>query len=129
MKAENFEDLTILQKSRELVNTIYTLTRKDKFSKNWALTDQIRRASISVMSNIAEEFERGSNTEFIQFLFIAKGSCGEVRSQGYIAYDQTYITKDEMNELINFSKKLSAMISNFITYLKKSDFKVPKFIK
>jgi four helix bundle protein len=129
MRAKGFEELYIWQKARELVNIIYTLTRKDKFSKDWALTDQIRRAAISVMSNIAEGFERGSNSEFIQFLYIAKSSCGEVRSQGYIANDQAYINKEELNKLIDITKQTSAMISNFISYLKKSNLKGSKFTK
>ncbi|MFH0889002.1 MAG: four helix bundle protein [Planctomycetota bacterium] len=129
MKAKGFEELYIWQKARELVNIIYTLTRKDRFSNDWALTDQIRRAAISVMSNIAEGFERGSNSAFIQFLYIAKGSCGEVRSQGYIANDQTYINKEELNKLIDITKQTSAMISNFISYLKKSNLKGSKFTK
>lgn len=128
MKADNFEDLKVWQKARELVSIIYTLTKKDKFSKDWGLIDQIRRAAISVLSNIAEGFERGSNTEFIQFLYIAKGSCGEVRSQGYVAFDHAYINKEELNKVIDDGKKLSSMISNFISYLKRSGFKGPKYI-
>jgi len=127
MKGKSFEDLHIWQKAKEMVNLIYTFSRKEKFSKDWSLTDQIRRSAISVMSNIAEGFERGSNREFIQFLYIAKGSSGEVRSQGYIAFDQVYITKDELNKLTEMTKQISGMITNFISYLKKSDLKGPKF--
>lgn len=120
MKAKYFEDLEIWKIARELTNKIYNITKKDMFSKDYGLVDQIRRASVLVMSNIAEGFERGTNTEFIQFLYIAKGSCGEVRCQSYIAYDQSYISKEEFNELINLTKKLSIMISNFIDYLRSS---------
>jgi four helix bundle protein len=81
------------------------------------------------MSNIAEGFERGGNQEFVQFLYVAKASCGEVRSQIYIALDQSYVTSAEINELTNSFKRLSSMISNLITYLRKSGMKGEKFIK
>jgi len=91
--AKMFEELQIWQKARELVKAIYKLSMTDKFKKDYSLVDQIRRSSVSIMSNIAEGFERGSNTEFIQFLYIAKGSAGEVRTQLYIAYDLKYILR------------------------------------
>ena len=87
MKVERLEDLNIWQRARKMTQEIYTITEKPKFSKDYALKDQIRRAGVSVMSNIAEGFERGSNKEFVQFLYIAKGSIGEVRSQLYVALD------------------------------------------
>jgi len=129
MKAENFEELHIWQKAREVVNLVYEMTRKERFSKDWGLVDQIRRSAVSVMSNIAEGFERGGNAEFIQFLYIAKGSCGEMRSQVYIAYDQKYISEQELNKSVPQAKQISGMIANFISYLKKSNFKGPKFTK
>lgn len=79
--AQYFEDLHIYQRARELVNAIYTVTRDSDFRRDSSLVDQIRRVSVSIMSNIAEGFERGGKAEFIQFLYIAKGSCGEVRGQ------------------------------------------------
>ncbi len=88
MTVKYFEDLEIWKLAREVTNRVYSLTRKDAFSKDFGLVDQIRRASVSVMSNIAEGFERGGNQEFIQFLFIAKASYGEARCQLHIAYDQ-----------------------------------------
>jgi four helix bundle protein len=127
MKAEGFEDLVIWKQSRELVNQTYTITRKDKFSKDWALVDQIRKAAISVMSNISEGFERGSNTEFMQFLYIAKASCGELRSQLIIAYDQGYINKEEFNDTYNLARKDAGIIGNFINYLKASKIKGSKY--
>ena len=84
--AKMFEELQIWQKARELVKTIYKFSLSAPFKKDYSLSDQTRRSSVSVMSNIAEGFERGSNTEFIQFLYIAKGSAGEVRTQLYIAW-------------------------------------------
>ena len=83
MQIKNFEDLEIWKDARVLTRAIYQLTRDVKFAKDFALRDQIRRAAISVMSNIAEGFERGGNQEFIQFLFIAKASCGAKRAHNY----------------------------------------------
>jgi len=94
MRITNFEDLDVWKKSRKLVNEIYSLTKKQRFSKDFGLVDQIRRSAVSVMSNIAEGFERGSNTEFIRFLYIAKASCGETRSHLFIAFDQGYLSEE-----------------------------------
>ncbi|MFQ6032341.1 MAG: four helix bundle protein, partial [Candidatus Zixiibacteriota bacterium] len=99
MKIESFEDLAAWQKARELVKKVYLITKKEKFSKDLALVDQIRRAAVSVMSNISEGFERGSNTEFLQFLYIARASCGEVRCQLIVAFDQGYINANEFREM------------------------------
>ncbi len=85
MQVKNFEDLEIWKDARLLTRGIYQLTRDSTFSKDFALRDQMRRAAVSIMSNIAEGFERGGNQEFIQFLYVAKASCGEVRSQLYVA--------------------------------------------
>jgi four helix bundle protein len=118
MKITNFEDLDVWKRSRELVNEIYSLTKKQRFSKDFGLVDQIRRAAVSVMSNIAEGFERGSNTEFIRFLYIAKASCGETRSHLFIAFDQGYLIEDELEKAKSFAKSVSAMIGGFIAYLR-----------
>jgi len=118
--AKMFEELQIWQKARELVKTIYKLTLSAPFKKDYSLSDQIRRSSVSVMSNIAEGFERGSNTEFIQFLYIAKGSAGEVRTQLYIAYDLGYIDEHDFEAASGMSIELSKGIGRFINYLKKS---------
>ena len=88
---KSFEDIEAWQKARELTVEIYSISKKGPFGKDYALKNQIQRASIAVMSNIAEGFERGGNREFSQFLSIAKGSVGEVRSQLYIALDQEYL--------------------------------------
>ncbi|MGZ8489880.1 MAG: four helix bundle protein [Candidatus Binatia bacterium] len=129
MEVKNFEDLEIWKDARLLTKAIYQMTKDTRFSKDFALRDQIRRASMSVMSNIAEGFERGGNQEFVQFLYGAKASCGEVRSQVYVALDQSYVASTAVNELTNSFKRLSSMISNLITYLRKSGMKGEKFRK
>ena len=122
-----FEDLEVWKSARELTNRIYKITTDGAFSKDYGLRDQIRRASVSIMSNIAEGYERGGNQELIQFLSIAKGSCGEVRCQLYIAGDQDYITQQELKPLIEQCKRISIMISNFMKHLKGSRFKGTKY--
>jgi len=119
MKINRFEDLPIWREARALSKEVYRITSKPIF-KDFSLRDQMRRAIISVSSNIAEGFERGSNREFIQFLFIAKGSVGELRSQVYLAYDNNYIIKNEFDYLIDECVKVSKNTSNFINYLKNS---------
>ena len=129
MSVKQFEDLEVWKDARQLTQRIYHITQTDKFSRDFALRDQIRRATVSIMSNIAEGFERGGNQEFCQFLYVAKGSCGEVRSQLYIALDQNYISRNELDQLKDSYQRLSSMISNFIAYLKKSGMKGEKFKK
>lgn len=124
---KSFEELPLWQKARELVNYVYKLTRKDAFSRDFSLVDQIRRSSASVMNNIAEGFERGSNTEFIQFLYISKGSAGETRTQLYIALDQEYISKDEFKKGFDLCRDVSGQLSGLIDYLKGSRMKGEKF--
>jgi len=122
-----FEDLEVWKTARELTNRIYKITTNGSFSKDYGLRDQIRRAAVSIMSNIAEGYERCGNQELIQFLSIAKGSSGEVRSQLYVAMDQEYIDKRKSELLIDAFKKLSIMINNFIEYLKGSPLKGSKY--
>ena len=122
-----FEDIDAWQKARELTRAVYAVSRSGWFSKDFALRDQIRRASISVMSNIAEGFERGGNKEFRQFLSTAKGSAGEVRAQRYVALDQQYLTPDTFEHLSDLTIRTPRMISGLMTYLQKSGFKGPKF--
>jgi len=90
-RIEKFEDLIAWQKARELTKNIYKINRQGEFNKDFGLRDQIRRASVSIMSNVAEGFERGGRSEFHQFLVIAKGSCAELRSHLYVALDADYI--------------------------------------
>lgn len=126
-KGKRFEELVVYQRARGLVKEVYALTRRPAFAKDWGLADQIRRASVSIMSNIAEGFERGSNVEFVQFLYIAKGSCGEVRSQLTVALDQGYVTEVECERLSDTCRVISGMLSSFINYLKGAKLQGPKF--
>lgn len=99
MSAKYFEDLEVWKLSRNLTNTIYSISNDGRFAKDYGLRDQIRRAAVSIMSNIAEGYERGGNKEFIQFMSISKASCGEVRSQLYVAMDQNYVGKTKCVQL------------------------------
>ncbi|MBD5781070.1 four helix bundle protein [Pelagicoccus sp. NFK12] len=114
---ETFEDLPIWQLARKLAASIYSKTRTGEFARDRGLKDQIQRASVSIVSNIAEGFERKSDKEFINFLSIAKGSAGEVRAQLYIALDINYITEPEQTELNESLKDLSAQIAGLMRYL------------
>ena len=114
---ERFEDILGWQSGRELCNLVYTLTKKDSFSRDFGLRDQIRRAAISVISNIAEGYESQNNRTFIRFLYIARASSGEVRAQAYIALDQKYISQEEFDQLYTLSTQTSRRIAGFISYL------------
>jgi len=127
MGIKKFEDLEIWKLSRELTNKVYKISGDGIFSRDYGLRDQIRRAAVSVMSNISEGYERGGNKELIQFLSIAKGSSGEVRCQLYIAMDQEYVDSQKSKRLIDSFSKLSIMINNFIEYLKQSPYKGNKY--
>lgn len=109
-KIECFEDLIAWQKARELTKQIYTVTQHDEFSKDFGLKDQIRRSSVSVMSNLAEGFERGGRVEFHRFIVIAKGSCAEVRSQLFVALDAGYIDEDEFKKVYAAANEISRII-------------------
>lgn len=123
MQVKNFEDLEIWKDVRLLTRGIYQLTRDSSFFKDVALRDQIRRAAVSIMSNIAEGFERGGNQEFIQFLYVSKVSRGEVRSQLYVALDQSYVAPTNCDNASKSLRRLSIMMSNVIDYLKRSGMK------
>lgn len=127
MKIERFEDLEIWQESRELCKIVGIVTANGMFSKDFKFRDQIRDSSGSTMDCIAEGFERGGNREFIQFLSVAKGSCGETRSQSYRAFDYQYVTKEEFNDLLERTLRLSKKISSLMSYLKKSGIKGSKY--
>lgn len=126
-KIEKFEDLEIWRLSKELANQIYDLTSVGKFSQDYVLRDQIRRASISIFSNIAEGFERNGNKEFIHFLYIAKASCGEVRAQMSFANNRQYISQADFEKIYQNLISLSNQISGFIKYLRNSKLKGSKF--
>ena len=116
-KIVRFEDIESWKMARLLTKDVYLVTYKELFRKDFGLADQIRRAAVSVMSNIAEGFERRTKKEFIQFLYISKGSAGEVRSQLYIALDLKYITEKEFQGLYSRIESISQRISAFIKYL------------
>ena len=109
-RISRFEDLIAWQKARELAKNIYKITKQGEFYKDFGLRDQIRRASVSVMSNLAEGFERGGRSEFHQFLVIAKGSCAELRSQLYVAIDVNYIDEMAFNKLDALAKETSRLV-------------------
>jgi four helix bundle protein len=112
-----FEEIDGWKLARELTNTVYGLTQQTAFSKDFGLRDQIRRASVSVMSNIAEGFESRTDTQFINFLGMARASAGEVRSQLYIGLDQKYITPEQFKCAFELAEKCSQKIAGFISYL------------
>ena len=122
-KIERFEDLDIWQHARKITKNIYTACRQGEFLSDFGLHNQIQRAAVSIMSNIAEGFERETNKEFIQFLYIAKGSAGEARSQLYIALDLGYISQDVFDSLNLDLLSISKRLSGFITYLQTSSLK------
>jgi four helix bundle protein len=123
-----FEDLEIWQKARQLANDIFkAYTNSELFSRDYQLKDQINGSSGSIADNIAEGFERNGRNEFVQFLSIAKGSAGEVKSQLYRAFDRNYIAKEQFDSLYAEADELGKKIGGFISYLNKSDFKGTKF--
>jgi len=124
---KRFEDLEVWKLARELTRQIYILTKKDLFRKDFRFVSQITAASGSIMDNIAEGFERNGNKEFLQFLFIAKGSCGEVQSQLYRALDCEYIDNCEFEHCIGLAKSESVKLLNFINYLQRSQLKGTKY--
>jgi len=126
-KIEKFEDVESWKAAREVTRLIYSASLNERFSKDFALYNQIRRASVSILSNIAEGFERSGNKEFLQFLAIANGSCGEVRAQLYVALDQNYIDKLEFERISNKLLETSRLISGFMKYLQQSDLRGDKF--
>lgn len=118
-KFNSFEEINSWQRARILNRKIYTITDSDLFRRDFDLARQIRRASVSISSNIAEGFERNTDKEFIHFLFIAKGSAGEVRSQLYLALDLNYITQEVFVEMLSEINEISKLLSGFIKYLSK----------
>ncbi len=128
MKIERFEDLEIWKLARKLYKFVFEITSEAPFVNDYKLRDQIRSSSGSVSDNIAEGFERGGNKEFIQFLYVAKGSCGETRNQSYRAFDSRYISQEVLDELLKRTIELGQQISNFIKYLRSSTYKGEKFM-
>ena len=126
-KVRRFEDLEAFQKARFLCKEVYSVTSSSPFCYDYRFVQQIRAAAGSIMDNIAEGFEREGNKEFIQFLYIAKGSCGEVKSQLYRASDVGYITNEKFCELLSKTKDVKEKITSLIRYLKQSDLKGKKY--
>jgi len=127
-RIERFEDIEAWQMARETTREVYELTSTGKFSHDYVLRDQIRRAVVSISSNIAEGFERDGNKELVNFLSIAKGSCGEVRSQLYLAHDQSYLSDEKFKEMSEKLLRISRAISGFMKYLRQSEMRGSKFI-
>jgi four helix bundle protein len=117
-RISQFEDIEAWKKGRELAKGIYTVTARGEFARDYGLKDQIRRAVVSVISNIAEGFSRQTDQEFVQFLHIAKGSTSEVQSQLYIAADLGYISQEEFTNLYNQADEVARLVTGFIKYLK-----------
>ena len=126
-KIKKFEDIESWKIARGVTKHIYEAGSAGNFSRDFALRDQIRRASISIMSNIAEGFERGGDKEFIQFLAVAKGSCGEARAQLYVALDQRYISPEQFTVINNGLAETGRLISGLMKYLKQSELRGSKF--
>lgn len=118
MKIIRFEDIESWQLAREFCKLVYQKARNQNFAKDYGLRDQICRASVSVMSNIAEGFNAGSNAEFKRFLSYAQRSCAEVQAHLYVALDQQYISEEDFAKLYEFTNKTSSKIGAFIKYLK-----------
>ncbi len=112
-----FEEIRVWQTGRELANLVYTLSRCGDFARDFGLKDQMRRAVVSIISNIAEGYESRTQAQFINYLGTAKASAGEVRAQLYIALDQKYLTREQFQQAFNLAEKASRQIHNFIAYL------------
>ncbi|MFN8427996.1 MAG: four helix bundle protein [Anaerolineales bacterium] len=119
-KINRFEDLQSWQKARQLANYIYDLTEQPKFSKDFKLRDQIQGAAGSVMHNIAEGFDSGTNPEFIRFLKMSRRSASEVQSELYLALDRKYITDENLNTAYSLATESKRLINGMIAYLRKS---------
>ena len=120
MGISHFEDIEGWQLARELAKAVYELTKQPAFSRDFGLRDQIQRASGSVMHNIAEGFDSGSNAEFVRFLRYSQRSCTEVQSQLYIARDQNYITETQFDQTYELARQTRAKVGGFIKYLSRS---------
>ena len=116
---QRFEELLVWQRARELTRAVYAASRDGQFAKDWGLSGQIQRAAVSIMSNIAEGFERFRRGEFQQFLSIAKGSCAEVRSQLYVAHDLGYLDDTRFNSLSAQARELSKQLGALRVYIEK----------
>ena len=126
-KIERFEDIEAWKKALELTKIIYEVTAQGKLTADFSLRDQLRRASMSIMANIAEGFEREGNKEFRQFLAMAKGSVGEVKALLYVALDDGLTSSEQVHRLMALADEASRLLAGFLRYLKASDKKGSKF--
>lgn len=117
MKISRFEELPVWKDARNLTKEVYRITNTGDFSKDYRLKDQVRSSSVSMMSNIAEGFESQTTKQFIRYLYIAKGSCGEFRSQLYVSLDVGYLNEATANKLIAEAESISKQFSGLINYL------------
>lgn len=124
---KSFEDILAWKKARDLCKIVGSYIDEGRFKKNFSLLDQIERSSGSIMDNIAEGFERSGNREFLQFLYISKGSCGEFRSQLYRTLDRNYIKENEFDALYHLAKEIISMLQKLISYLEHSEIKGLKY--
>lgn len=122
-----FEDIEAWQRARGLTRHVYAVSEREAFANDFGLCNQIRRASVSVMSNIAEGFGRNGNREFIQFLSTAKGSLAEVRSQLYVAFDEGYIEQEDFEELQRKAEEISRLIGGLMRHLRQSEYRGSKY--
>jgi four helix bundle protein len=127
MTVTRFEDLEIWKLARELYKVVFKITSEEPFCRDFKFRDQIRDSSGSVSDNIAEGFERGGNKEFIQFLSVAKGSCGETRNQSYRAFDSSYISQEVLDDLLRRTETIARKTANLIKTLKTSEHKGVKY--
>jgi four helix bundle protein len=126
-KIERFEEIISWQEARKLNKILGDLIDGGRFKHSYRLINQIEGSAGSVMDNIAEGFERGGNKEFVQFLYVAKGSCGELRSQLYRTLDRNYINQKEFDSFSVHAMQISSLIQKFITYLENSETKGIKY--
>ena len=126
-RIQRFEDFEAWQKARQLTNVLYGLTSNGLFARDFVLRDQVRRAAVSVMANIAEGYERGGDKEFVQFLSVAKGSCGELRSHLCVALDQRYLTEEQHRVACDKAMEVSRLLSGLIRYLRQSPMRGSKY--
>ena len=126
-KIKKFEDMESWKKARKLADETYKATSAGEFGRDFGLKDQMRRAAVSILSNIAEGFERGGDKEFLQFLAVAKGSCGELRAQLYVGLDQGYLSLAAFETLSGEATEVSQMLAGFIKYLRESSLRGSKY--
>jgi len=122
-RIERFEEIEAWKEARSLTKAVYEISGHGAFGRDFVLRDQIRRAGVSIMANIAEGFERGGDKEFLQFLSLAKASCAEVRSHLYVAVDQTYLNTKQLDDLLTQAQGVGRMLSRFMDYLRNSQFR------